>query len=294
MRKGSENQIIQFLLDNGKIRGAIIDSTRLVADAIEYHGLGPVEALIAGQFLTAASLLTVTIKGGDRMRLSVECGGPIGGWSVDFNADGDVRGSLQNNPIVLDSNLAVTIDNLYGPGFMHIDRYLEAATDPFTGVVELQYPDLATNLAWYYLNSEQTPTAFSLSVDISPSGELKGAAGLFLQVLPGADEETLNELQELVTSFDSLSADIKVLGDGVGWIEKRLADFSPAMIGLKDIRFLCPCSKAQIQRFLIGLGQDKSNGFKEEGESGVHVKCHGCSQEYFFSEEELTELFSKN
>lgn len=293
MRKGKENQIIQFLLDNGKIRGALLDSTSLVQDAADFHGYGPVETLIAGQAISAAALLTVTIKGNDRQRLSVECGGPIGGWSADLNAHGDVRGYLENNPIVMEADKAVTMDNLYGPGFFHMMKSAEGAKTPFTGSVELLYPDLANNLAYYFMHSDQTPTAFILSVDISREGTLAGSAALFLQALPGADENQLEKLQETLKDTGSLYREILEAGDPGEWLLDRLSDFSPSVIGLKNVRFHCPCSRDQIGTFLKGMGREKSDSLLEKEDGGLMIRCHGCSEEYHFTGGEIEKLFTE-
>lgn len=291
MRKGSENQVIQFLLDDGKIRGAILDSSLIVGDCAKFHGYGPVETLIIGQALSAAALLCITVKGRDRLRLSIECGGPIGGLVVDTNADGDVRGYLQNNPIKLETSKEVTMDNLYGPGFLHIMRQSEGAKTPFTGSVDLLYPDLASNLAYYYTTSEQTPSAFGFSVDIDKAGHFNGAAAIFIQALPGADEEVLKEVQEKLQEVSSLYNSILKVGDPAEWVNSYFSKYNPALINLKNSRFLCPCNRAQIESFVKGLGRDKSDELIDEENGGFMVKCHSCSQEYHFNKEELNKLF---
>ncbi len=290
MRKGNENQIIQFLLANGKVRGAFIDSTQLVHDTQNFHQLGPVETLITGQMVTAAALISNTLKNTDRMRLQVECGGPIGGLNADLNADGDIRGYLQNNPLVMDTKKETTIDNLYGPGFLHLSRLSEGAKEPFVGSVELRYPDLASNLAYYYLSSEQTPTSFNLSVDLSNTGEYNGAAGLFLQLLPDAPEELAETLQELLLNIKSLYKEMIEAGDPVEWIQTRLKDFEPTFIGVKNCRFYCPCFDEQIISFLKGLGKDKLDEFKDE-EGNISILCHSCGENRFFDPDMLNKLF---
>lgn len=306
MQRGQENQIVQFLLHDGKVKGALLNATELVKSAVELHQLGAVETLILGQALIAGALLTTTIKGKDRVNLSLECGGAIGGWSVDYNAQGDVRGSLSVNPIRWDEEKPLTLDNLYGPGFLHVSRILEGSQKPFTGSVELAYPDLASNLAYYYLTSEQTPSAFLFSVEINRDGEFQGAAGLFLQVLPGADESLLEKLNTQIHSISSLYQSIKQKGnDGALWLEEffssddqadeklSVPSFNLKMVGLKSTRFFCPCSQSQIEFFVKSFSKEKIENLMEEedGKKILKVKCHGCSCEYFFTQPQIEELF---
>lgn len=296
MVKGSENQIVQFLLLDGKIKGALVSGKNLVECAKSSHNLGPTETLILGQALLAGALLTTTIKGEDRLNLNVECGGPIGGINVDCNALGDVRGSILNNPILAAADRAVTLDNLFGPGFLHITRKSEGAKTPFTGSVELRYPDLASNLAYYFTTSEQTPSAFFFSLDFDTNANFNDAVALFLQVLPGADDKILEELEANIDSFreskKSIVSEIDKSGDAVEWLTKFFGAYDFKAVGLKSVRFLCPCSREQISAFLKGFDEKKAGSLKE-GEGELKITCHGCGTVYSFSDEELKEILGE-
>ena len=287
---GDQDQIIQFLLEDGTIKGAILDATNIVKSAISAHNLFPTEALILGQALCASALITTTIKGEDRLNISIECGGPIGGLSCDLNAQGDVRGYLLNNPIAIDQNKTVSIDNLYGPGFLHVRRLSSGSKTPFTGSVELCYPDFASNLAYYYTTSEQTPTAFVLSLYFDEDKKFEGASGLMLQALPGAVDNKLEELQNYLVTLskngECLFSQIKRHGDAGSWLTKNLGNYNLNVIGLKSVRYACGCSKQMLVPFIQGFTKDKLSSLTTES-GAIEVKCHGCSTVYSFSKEEI-------
>ena len=291
---GKEDQIIQFFLENDTIKGAILNASNIVKSAITAHSLGALETLILGQALCASALISTTIKGEDRLNLFIECGGPIGGLSCDINALGEVRGSLVNNPIIGDSSKTISIDNLYGPGFLHMRRISQGSKSPFTGSVELCYPDLASNLAYYYTTSEQTPTAFVLSVAINDKQQFLGASALLLQALPGAQDERLSSLQQEIIELSkrkgSLFSQIEECGDCGEWLTSYLQNYALSIIGLKSVRYACHCSKERVAPFLKGFSRERLLELASE-DGSIDVSCHGCSSVHHFTKNEI-DLFT--
>ena len=112
-----------FLLKGGKVRLTAVAATEMCNQVRVNHDLGPLETYVLSQAYVAGALLASTVKGNDRIRLEVECGGPIKGLSVESWASGAVRGYLMANPIKLEKPLE-TLDTslLYGPGFLTITK----------------------------------------------------------------------------------------------------------------------------------------------------------------------------
>ena len=48
LRAGRRDQLYQFLLDFGGVRGAVLHATRVVAEMRANHRLGPLETLVLG------------------------------------------------------------------------------------------------------------------------------------------------------------------------------------------------------------------------------------------------------
>ena len=181
-----------FLLSQGQVRLTLVSATHVVNQMKANHRLGLLETYVLGQAYIAGLLLTSTIKGDDRIQMSIECGGPIKGISVEAWACGAVRGYLLENPIHLDSPLmSLDTSMLFGPGFITISKVLEGSREPVSGTVMLQYGNIAKDLAVYFDESEQTPTLFYLSLHFDRSGNVMGAGGLFLQAMPGCSQDVL-------------------------------------------------------------------------------------------------------
>lgn len=277
-----------FLLGDGTIRGALLHGTRLVEEMRLNHGTGVLETLVLGHAYLAAGLLTSLVKGRDRIALSVECGGPIAGFSVESTASGEVRGYLFQNPIPLEEPLeSFDLSLLFGPGFMHLSRILEGSHEPVTGQSMLEHGNLAQDLAQHFTTSEQTPTLFSLSITFDHDGLPTGAGGLFLQSLPGAEDQILERAQALACSMPSLGEWFAQGNSIEDLIMSTFSDLSPEIIGSKEIVFFCPCSRDRFTAFLTALDEETRTSIRHEGPFPLELTCHNCGTSYTFSQEEL-------
>ena len=66
-----------FLLEGGKVRLTAVAATGMCNEMRANHNLGPLETYILGQGYVAGALLASTVKENDRIRLEIECGGPV-------------------------------------------------------------------------------------------------------------------------------------------------------------------------------------------------------------------------
>ena len=165
------------------------------------------------------------------------------------------------------------------------------AKHPFTGQISLQEGSVARDLARYFLHSEQTPTAFNLSVKFDNEGRAIGAGGLFLQALPGAEENILDEVEETVRTLPSLGEAFAAGETGVTVVKNQFRSFEPELIGTRDCAFYCGCSKARFGRFIEAISFEELKSIREEGPFPLKTTCHNCSSTYQFSRAEIEELY---
>ena len=78
-----------FTLEGNQLRGALVNASLMVNRMRANHGLGPVETILPGRAYIAAALLSVTIKGEDRIALRVEGSRHAQGYSAETSARGD-------------------------------------------------------------------------------------------------------------------------------------------------------------------------------------------------------------
>jgi len=285
------DRLYNFLLDGGTIRGCLVNATRMVNEMRWNHELGILETLVLGHAYLGATLMSSNLKGNDRLGLQIDCSGPIRGLSVEANAFGEVRGYLKQVPIPIDAPLeSFDLSPFYGAGFLSVTRYLEDAKQPFTGKVMLEHGRLAKDLAVYHLQSEQVPTAFSLSVHFDQEGEAQGAGGLMLQAMPGADDKVLSRIEEKVQSLDSIG---KVVNDPEfpgQWIEDHFKVFNPQLLEDRGVEFMCHCNPKRITQMLAMLKIEDLDEMAENGPFPIEIRCHYCNTVYDFTKNEITAI----
>ena len=283
-----------FLLSDGKIRLSAVSATYMVNKMKANHRTGLLETYILGQAYIAGALLSSEVKGNDRIQLDIECGGPVKGVSVEAWASGAVRGFLRNNPIPLDKPLeSLDTSPIFGPGFLTVTKILEGSKTPVSGQIMLEYGNLANDLALYFQQSEQTPTLFYISLHFDEGARLFGAGGLFIQALPGADEDELGEIQEKAKGLNNLS---RCLSDGMSireYVESEFATFGVEHLERRMIGFSCPCSKSGFECYLKGLPEKEREEIKK-GTFPLEVECFNCGTVYSFEKEEIEKILGGN
>lgn len=278
-----------FLLEDNKFRATIISTTHLLNQMRANHELGVIESLVLGQAYIASALLSATVKGNDRVQLTVECGGPVGGIYTEAWACGAVRGYLKNNPIELTKELtSFDTSDLYGPGFLTVTKLIEGNKTPFTGQVMLKSGNLAQDLASYFIESEQTPSLFNLSIDFDKDGRIIGAGGLFIQALPGCEDEDLEKMEILANKLPSLSKNITKNTSPKEYI---MANFPSAEhLAHETVGFSCPCSRDNFSKHLMGLPENEKVAILNESTFPLVLTCFNCNSHYEFSEDEIKNL----
>ena len=130
--------------------------------------------------------ITVQVKGG----------GPLGTVLAVSDAEGNVRGYVQNPQISLlekyrgklDVGAAVGTD-----GTITVIRDLQMK-ESYIGSVALVSGEIAEDITQYFAQSEQTPTACALGVLVDTDQSVKAAGGYLVQLLPGASDAQIDRL----------------------------------------------------------------------------------------------------
>ena len=277
-----------FTLEGDSIRGVLASATTMVARMRAAHGLGLLETAVLGKAYVAASLLSATIKGDDRIVMKVEGDGPARGFSVECAASGDVRGRLFQPEFDLDS-LPQSLDTapLVGAGTISLTRFMAGDTEPVSGSAALRSGRIAEDLAWYFHVSEQTRSSFTIGLHFDAEGRVAGAGGLFLQALPGASDEALDRVERLVYGIPPLGETFASGASRMDVCLRSFPFFDYNHLDDKPIRFHCACSKERLGAYIGALPLDELSDMAANGPFPVEVKCHSCGSVYRFGKDEL-------
>lgn len=295
LKARAKDRLYNFILEDGLIRGAIVHGTFMIKEMRHNHGLGILETLALGHAYLAAALLAANLKDRDRMALKIECEGPVKGISVEATYSGEVRGYLKNNPIPIEKTPdSFDLAPYFGEGYLMVTHYPEYAKHPYVGHVKLIHGSIALNLANYFLSSEQTPTSFNLSIKFDQEGNVTGAGGLFLQALPGADEEKVGQLEDLVRGLPSIGEVFSGEQSPGEFILQHFGAFSPKMLADRRVEFFCPCRKNTIDRMLASLPPETLTDILKQGPFPVETRCHNCNTFYYFQKEEIEAFLNRS
>lgn len=287
----AKDRMHRFLMADDQIKGAVVHATRMVKEMQANHALGPLETLVLGQAYIAATLMCSGLKGRERLGLSIQCSGPVKGLDVEANAFGEVRGFLKANPIRVEHPDKVRrLSTLYGAGFLTVTKYLEDAGVPYSGQIALAHGSVAEDLAEYFLQSEQIPTGFKLSVTFDADEAVVAAGGIFLQALPGVDPEKVAEAETLIQGISSLGDAFSAGRGPEEVINDVFSGLKPRFLDSSRVEFFCRCNQERMQGHLKALGAEDREDIKKNGPFPLEIRCHHCNSVYRFTKETLASV----
>ncbi|WP_457754809.1 Hsp33 family molecular chaperone HslO [Thermovibrio ammonificans] len=279
------------------LRAFVVKTTNLCEIARLRHKLSPMATAVLGRALTGAILLTSLLKHGTNQRvlLRIEGDGPIGLVVAEANAKGEVRGFVQNPNVetfIKEENGRKKFDiaKAVGKGTLTVVKDLGFGT-PYESSVPLVSGEIAQDIAYYLLKSEQIPSAVAIGVLVGEDGKVEAAGGFLAQPLPGASESAVEKLEKNVTSLPPVSTLIKEGKRPEEIAELIFKGFTTELLALKELSFRCRCSKEVAKGGIVAMPEEEIKSLIQEG--GASVKCKFCGEEYHFSKEELEEILKE-
>ncbi len=283
--------IVRATAAGHQLRAFAITSRNITEEARRIHNTSPVVTAALGRLLTAGSMMGSMMKGEkDVLTLQIECGGPIGGMVVTAGSDGCVKGYAIHPDIVLPPNKDGKFDvsGALGPGFLNVIRDT-GLKEPYNGQVHLVSGEIAGDLTYYYATSEQVPSTVGLGVLMDKDNTVRQAGGFIIQVMPDADEEVIDRLEESVNNIKSVTG---LLEDGMGpenILRYIIRKDNVEILEKIPVKYYCNCSKDRFYKAIASLGQNDLQEIVKDG-SPVETDCQFCGSHYVFGTEELKKL----
>ena len=268
-------------------------TTGLVERARQIHNTTPVATAALGRTLTATAIMGSQLKVDDgSVTVQVKGNGPLGAIVCVGDADGYVRGYLQNPsadlPLRPDGKLAVGAG--VGRGYLMVIKDI-GLKDPITGTVALVNGEIAEDLTRYFAESEQIPSACALGVLVDTDRTVKCAGGWLVQLMPGVKDADIDRLEANLARIEPMTT---MLDKGMGLeeiVQAVLDGFAVDFLQTDEIGYRCACSREKVERALISMGKTELGKMAEEQEKS-EVTCQFCDKIYTFSREELRELLA--
>ena len=81
--------------------------------------------------------------------------------------------------------------------------------DHFSGQVPLVSGELGEDFTYYFATSEQTPSSVGVGVLVNPDNSILAAGGFIIQLMPGTEDEVIDEIEERLKMSPPISTLIK-------------------------------------------------------------------------------------
>ena len=288
------DQLVRAISKDGFVKAVAVSTRDLTERARQIHKTLPVATAALGRTLAAASMMGNALKGdGASVTLQIKGGGPLGKILAVSDNEGNVRGTV-DDPAVdiplrpdgkLDVGSAVGCD-----GTLTVIRDLNMK-EPYVGSVGLLGGEIAEDLAAYFVESEQIPTACGLGVLVDRDQSVLAAGGYLIQLLPGAGEDVISKVEGGVKAAGSVTGLLRENDDPEAILRKVLSDFDLDILEKSPVEYRCYCSRERMERALISLGPQQLESLIEE-QGSAELRCQFCDNVQTFTRQQLEALLS--
>lgn len=286
--------LVKALAYDDTIRIYAMRSTEMVKEAARRHDTWRTVTAALGRALTAGTMMGCMLKGDEKMTIKIEGNGPASPIIIDSTAAGTARGYVSQSQVDPErkANGKLNVSAAVGTeGSLSVVKDL-GMRDHFTGSVPLVSGELAEDFTYYFATSEQTPSSVGLGVVVGKDDIVEGAGGFILQIMPGAQDETLDDIEAHLKTLPPISSMIQ-RGDTPEQIVEQLAGTDNfRIIETKETAFECQCSKERILTALYSIDDSELSAMIHE-DGGAETTCHFCNERYWISKEELETILEK-
>lgn len=289
-----EDKIVRAISSDGMVQAAAIYSRNLTERARQIHKTLPVATAALGRALSGASMMGNALKGqGASLTLQIKGGGPLGTVLAVSDNEGNVRGYVTNPQVELPLRADGKLDvggAVGHEGTLTVIKDLHMK-EPYVGTIDLLGGEIAEDIAGYFVESEQIPTACGLGVLVDRDQSVKSAGGYLIQLLPGATEDTIVKVEGGIMAAGPVSALLEQDPDPEHLLRTVMSDFDLKILETQPVSYKCYCSRERVERALISLGRKELEDMLHE-QGGCQLNCQFCDTVYDFSREDLEKLLA--
>lgn len=291
-----KDRAIRGIAGNKQIRFFAVNSTKTVQSALKAHHLSVTSTVFLGRMLSAGIMLAMDLKDDNSsVTLKVDSEGPLEGATVVAKNKGRVKGYVKQPQIELETQSTIyglSIAKAVGPGTLTVIKDLNVK-QPFSGQIELVSGEIADDLASYFVQSEQIPSAVGLGLLVNPDASVKSSGGFIVQLMPFASEEVISKLEDNIKKMPNVS-DLLDMGKNIEEVIRDfvLKNFDLSITDELEPSFFCDCSKEKFWDGVKLLGREElADALNQDG--FLQANCHFCNTTYNFDEDDLQKMIKE-
>ncbi len=287
----SKDRVIRAIAREGRVRILTCHTTELVRELARRHQTWPVVTAALGRTASIAAMMAMLLKNHESVTVKIEGDGPIGYLVVEALPSGDVRGYPGNPHVHLPPNSQGKLDvgGAIGRGHLYVVRDT-GLRSYYTSSSELVSGEIADDFTYYFVTSEQTPSAVGAGVLVGTDNVPIVAGGFLIQLMPGHTEEDAAFVEERLAEVPSVTGFLEKSPAADALLFKLFPDAH--ILAMQDVRFHCKCSYPRLRDVLLSLGAKELRSMRDE-QGQAELTCHFCGNVYTFGREELDEMIAE-
>ena len=284
--------LVRAISKDGFVNAVAVYTRGLTERARQIHHTSPVATAALGRALAACSMMGNALKdNGASVTMQIKGDGPLGTILTVSDSEGNVRGYVQNPAVdlALREDGKLDVGTAVGhSGTLTVIKDLNMR-EPYVGTVDLLGGEIAEDVAGYFVESEQIPTACALGVLVDRDQSVKAAGGYLIQLMPGAGEDVITKVEGGIMAAGPVSALLDKNDDPEQLLRDVMSDFDLKILETCPVSYRCYCSRERVERALISLGRNELEQMLAE-QGGCQLTCQFCDAVYDFSAEDLKGL----
>lgn len=284
--------LVKAMSQDGLLRAYAVDATEMVREAQQRHDTWSASSAAMGRTMIGTLLISTSgLQGQEKLTTRVVGDGPVGAIVVDGNADGDIKGYIQNPHVNLPLNLVGKIDvkkAVGTKGMLSVTKDM-GLKEPFTGQVPLVSGELGEDFTYYLAKSEQIPSAVGLSVFVNADNTIGVAGGFMIQVLPNAGDDELTQIEQNLKTLPLVSELLRQGKIPEDILEMILGKGNVKILEKMSVQFKCDCTKAHFGA-VMGTLDTKELKDMIAKDHGAEVVCKFCGNHYQYSSQDIQKM----
>lgn len=289
-----KDYIVRATAADSQIRAFAACTTATSEEARSRHDTSPTATVALGQLMTAGTMMGAMMKNDtDILTLQIRGDGPIGGITVTADNQGNVKGYVFNPEVSVPAkNGKINVADALGIGLLNVIKDM-GLKEPYVGQTILETSEIAQDLTYYYMNSEQIPSSVGLGVLMEKDNTVKCAGGFIIQLMPFAEDAVIDKLEENLKGITSVTELLEQGYTPEMLLEALLGNLGLEITDTLSARFYCNCSKERVEKAVVSIGRKELQEMIDDGED-IEVKCHFCNTAYQYTIDELQDILKRS
>lgn len=283
------NYILKTLAYNKQVRIFFLEGTDMIKEICNHKNISKTLKDALGNTVAIATLISATLKGNQRVSIKVSASNRKHKIFADADSMGNIRGYISDEllNVSIDNVDDLSIEELIGQkGCIQVLKDL-GMHSIFTGITDMPYGNIVDDFSYYFKQSEQTDSFFSINMVYNENNEVILCRGIMAQLLPDGPVSLLDTIKE--TIFENNST-LSNLGDNESLKNIPCSLFEDIeIVEQYPVQFLCGCSKEVFYPMLYSLSKEELVDACQNKKS-MEIVCNVCGKKYSFSSQDIKNL----